>query len=563
MWDNSNNSCNYCSWDFSGFGFTFILKILFFKMLNWGAFVMYNIPEIPDEFNLGDYLLDRHIREGRGDKEAIYYKDEVITYNQLLEAANRAGNALLKLGIEEENRVMICLPDCPEFLYGYLGAMRIGAVPVPVSTMALPGDYKYYLNDSRAKVLITDENLAPKIMEVFAELRYLRHFIVSGKPAPGQLCFEELLQDASASLKVTAVSKDDMAFWLYSSGTTGTPKGVVHLHHDVLHFMHPYNEHVLSITEEDIMFSASKMYFSYGRNSMEATFVSGAAVVLEPELPRPQKVAEVITRYKPTIYFSIPTSYRGVLDLLEEEEGKYDFSSLKVCISAGEALPKVIFDRWKNRFGIEIYDGIGSTDVGGIYISNMKGKVRPGSCGVLIPGFEARLVDDEGKDVADGEVGTIWIKNDGSTPFYWRKHQKSKESIIGEWFNTSDQFIRDSDGYYWFSGRADDMLKAGGIWVSPVEVENILLQHPAVLECAMVGHVDESNLEKPLAFVVLRPGHKASPELERELQEFVRSKTAHYKYPRWVKFVEELPRTASGKVQRFKLRAALRNNEIA
>ncbi|MGI6328143.1 MAG: benzoate-CoA ligase family protein [Dethiobacteria bacterium] len=524
---------------------------------------MYNIPEIPDEFNLGDYLLDRHIREGRGDKEAIYYKDEVITYNQLLEAANRAGNALLKLGIEEENRVMICLPDCPEFLYGYLGAMRIGAVPVPVSTMALPGDYKYYLNDSRAKVLITDENLAPKIMEVFAELRYLRHFIVSGKPAPGQLCFEELLQDASASLKVTAVSKDDMAFWLYSSGTTGTPKGVVHLHHDVLHFMHPYNEHVLSITEEDIMFSASKMYFSYGRNSMEATFVSGAAVVLEPELPRPQKVAEVITRYKPTIYFSIPTSYRGVLDLLEEEEGKYDFSSLKVCISAGEALPKVIFDRWKNRFGIEIYDGIGSTDVGGIYISNMKGKVRPGSCGVLIPGFEARLVDDEGKDVADGEVGTIWIKNDGSTPFYWRKHQKSKESIIGEWFNTSDQFIRDSDGYYWFSGRADDMLKAGGIWVSPVEVENILLQHPAVLECAMVGHVDESNLEKPLAFVVLRPGHKASPELERELQEFVRSKTAHYKYPRWVKFVEELPRTASGKVQRFKLRAALRNNEIA
>jgi benzoate-CoA ligase family protein len=362
---------------------------------------------------------------------------------------------------------------------------------------------------------------------------------------------------------VSTTSSIVMAFWLYSSGTTGTPKGVVHLHHDVLHFMHPYNEHVLSITEEDIMFSASKMYFSYGRNSMEATFVSGAAVVLEPELPRPQKVAEVITRYKPTIYFSIPTSYRGVLDLLEEEEGKYDFSSLKVCISAGEALPKVIFDRWKNRFGIEIYDGIGSTDVGGIYISNMKGKVRPGSCGVLIPGFEARLVDDEGKDVADGEVGTIWIKNDGSTPFYWRKHQKSKESIIGEWFNTSDQFIRDSDGYYWFSGRADDMLKAGGIWVSPVEVENILLQHPAVLECAMVGHVDESNLEKPLAFVVLRPGHKASPELERELQEFVRSKTAHYKYPRWVKFVEELPRTASGKVQRFKLRAALRNNEIA
>jgi benzoate-CoA ligase family protein len=527
------------------------------------AIVMHNIPEIPDEFNLGDYLLDRHIREGRGDKAAIYYKDEVITYNQLLEAANRAGNALLKLGVEEENRVMICLPDCPEFLYSYFGAMRIGAVPVPVSTMALPGDYKYYLNDSRAKVLITDENLAPKIMEVYDELRYLRHFIVLGKPGPRQLSFEELLQDASAFLKVAATSKDDMAFWLYSSGTTGTPKGVVHLHHDVLYFMPPFCEHVLTITEDDIVYSASKMYFSYGRNSMEATFFIGASIVLEPELPKPQKVAEVITRYKPTIYFSIPTSYRGVLDLLEEEKSKYDFSSLRVCISAGEALPKVIFDRWKSKFGIEIFDGIGSTDVGGIYISNMKGKIKPGSCGVLIPGFEARLVDDEGKDVADGEIGTIWIKNDGSTPFYWRKHQKSKESIYGEWFNTNDQFIRDSDGYYWFSGRADDMLKAGGIWVSPVEVEDILLENPAVLECAVVGHVDDSNLEKPLAFVVLRPGYKASPELERELQEFVRSKTAHYKYPRWVKFVEELPRTASGKVQRFKLRAALRNKEIA
>ena len=226
-------------------------------------------------------------------------------------------------------------------------------------------------------------------------------------------------------------------------------------------------------------------------------------------------------------------------------------------------MPKVIFDRWKNKFGIEILDGIGSTDVGGIYISNMKGKIKPGSCGVLIPGFEARLVDDEGKDVADGEVGTVWIKNDGSTPFYWRKHQKSKESIIGEWFNTNDQFIRDSEGFYWFTGRADDMLKAGGIWVSPIEVENILLQHPAVLECALVGHVDESNLEKPLAFVVLRPGNEGSPELERELQEFVRSKTAHYKYPRWVRFVNDLPRTASGKIQRFKLRALLQNSETA
>ncbi|MDO9534675.1 MAG: benzoate-CoA ligase family protein [Bacillota bacterium] len=524
---------------------------------------MINISAMTDEFNLGDFLLDRHIREGRGDRTAIYYKDMVITYRELLDAANRTGNALLKLGVEEENRVMICLPDCPEFLYSYFGAMRIGAVPVPVSTMALPQDYKYYLNDSRAKVLITDETLSPKFTEVSQELRYLRHFIVSGTSGAGQLSFEDLIERASSSLEPALTSKDDMAFWLYSSGTTGTPKGVVHLHHDMMFFMPPHCENVLSMTEDDIVYSASKMYFSYGRNaSIETTFLCGAAVVLVPEMPKPEKIAEVITRYKPTLYFSIPTSYMGVLDLLEKEKGKYDFSSLRVCISAGEAMPKVIFDRWKEKFGIEIFDGIGSTDVGGIYISNLPGKIRPGSCGVLLPGFEAKLADEDVNEVPDGEVGSLWIKNDGTTPFYWRKHQKSKEAILGEWFNTGDQFYKDSDDFYWFSGRGDDMLKAGGIWVSPVEVEGILLEHQAVLESGVVGNVDATNLEKPLAFVVLREGYEASSELELELQDFVRSKTASYKYPRWVRFVEELPRTASGKVQRFKLRALLKDNKM-
>ena len=518
---------------------------------------MFIVPEVPEEFNLGDYLLDRHLREGRSDRIAIYYKDKTITYRELVEAANKTGNALLELGVERENRVMICLPDCPEFLYTYFGAMRIGAVPVPISTMAIPADYKYYLNDSRAKVLVTDEGLAPDFMEVFDELQFLRHFVVSGEAGPKQLCFQDLVKDASSLLEIAVTSKDDMAFWLYSSGTTGTPKGVVHLHHDVLYFIPTYCENVLSITEDDVLYSASKMYFSYGRNSMEAVFVSGASVVLVPDLPRPVTIAEIISKYKPTIYYSVPTSYRALLDLMDKEGEKYDFSSLRRCISAGEALPGVIFERWKEKFGVEILDGIGSTDVGGIYISSMPGKIKPGSIGVLLPGFEARLVDVEGNDVPEGEVGTIWIKNDGTTPFYWNKHQKSKEAIYGEWFNTNDQFSRDGDGFYKFSGRADDMLKAGGIWISPVEVENILLQHPAVLECAMVGHVDESNLEKPLAFVVLRPGYKSSAELERELQEFVRSKTARYKYPRWVKFVQELPRTDSGKIQRFKLRAML------
>jgi len=521
---------------------------------------MFKMPEMADWFNLGDFLLDRHIREGRGNKAAIYYRDKVITYSELQEAANKMGNALLEQGVEEENRVMICLPDCPEFLFTYYGAMRIGAIPVPVSTMALPQDYKYYLNDSRAKVLVTDDILAPNFMEVAGELKYLRHFIVVGNPGPEQISFNDFIKGASSSLEVAQTSKDDMAFWLYSSGTTGTPKGVVHLHHDMLHFIPSYCENVLEITENDIVYSASKMYFSYGRNSMESVFFSGAAVVLVPELPKPDKVAEIIDRYKPTIYFSIPTSYMGVLDLLDREPGKYNFSSLRKCISAGEALPKVIFDRWKEKIGVEILDGIGSTDVGGIYISSVPGKIKSGSCGTLLPGFEVKLTDEDGKDVPQGEIGVLWMKNDGTTPFYWRKHEKSKEAIHGEWFNTGDQFYKDSDGFYWFSGRADDMLKAGGIWVSPVEVEGILLEHPAVLECGVVGKVDESNLEKPLAFVVLREGYKGSPELEKELQDFVRSKTAHYKYPRWVKFVNELPRTASGKVQRFKLRSLLKSS---
>ena len=521
---------------------------------------MFQMPDMSEWFNLGDFMLDRHVREGRGNKAAIYYRDQVISYAELQKAANQVGNALLEAGVEEENRVMICLPDCPEFLYTYFGAMRIGAIPVPISTMALPQDYKYYLNDSRGKLLVTDDKLAPNFTEVAGELKYLRHFIVVGEAGPGQRNFNDFIKDASTSLEVAQTSKDDMAFWLYSSGTTGQPKGVVHMHHDMLHFIPSYCENVLQITENDIVYSASKMYFSYGRNSMEAVFCSGAASLLIPELPKPEVVIEIITRYKPTIYYSIPTSYMGVLDLLDKGEIKYDFSSLRKCISAGEALPKVIFDRWKEKFGVEILDGIGSTDVGGIYISSVPGKIKSGSCGILLPGFEVKLTDEDGNEVPDGEVGVLWMNNDGSTPFYWRKHEKSKEAINGVWFNTGDQFIRDSDGFYWFSGRADDMLKAGGIWISPVEVEGIMLEHPAVLECGVVGFADETKLEKPLAFVVLREGYQGSPELEKELQNFVRGKTAHYKAPRWVRFVSEFPRTASGKIQRFKLRSLLKNN---
>lgn len=514
------------------------------------------VTEMPDVFNLGAFLLDRHLDEGRSENVAVIYQDKKYTYAEIAEAANRVGNALLELGVEQENRVMICLPDCPEVIYSYFGAMRIGAVPVPVSTMAPAKDYSYFLNDSRAKVLITNPELAAKFTEIKGQdLRYLKHIIVSGRSVEGQINFAEMVNKASALLEIAPTSKDDMAFWLYTSGTTGTPKGVVHMHHDLLSLLPPYCEKVLALGEEDVVFSLSKTYFSYGNNnSITIPFFCGAAVVLEPELPRPEKLFEVIAKYKPTIFFGVPSSYWGMLNLLESSDLEYDLTSLRICMSSGEALPMAIFERWKERFGLEILEQLGSTDVGSAYMATFPGMLKPGSCGVILPGSEGKLLDDDNREVRQGDIGTLWIKNDGTTPFYWNKHEQSKKSIHGEWFNTGDKFYQDEDGFYWFKGRVDDMMKAGGIWLSPLEVEEILYKHPAVLECAVVGVPDHAKLEKPIAFVVLKDGYKPSPKLETELQDFVRNRTAHYKYPRQVLFLKELPRTATGKIQRFKLK---------
>ncbi|GBF34665.1 benzoate-CoA ligase [Desulfocucumis palustris] len=518
-----------------------------------------DLVNIPEEFNLAVFLLDRHLKEGRGNNVAVYYEDKVVTYAELADMANRFGNALLNLGVEQENRVLFCLPDCPEFLAIYFGAMKIGAVPVPVSTMASPRDYLYYLNDSRAKVLVTSPELTPQFTRVQKELKYLRHFIVIGRPQPGQFSFDELINAASPRLDAAPTSKDDMAFWLYSSGTTGTPKGVVHLHHDLVHFMPPHCREVVSITREDISFSTSRLFFSYGRNnSLDAPFLCGSAVVLYPGKPEPENVFQVIEKYRPTLFYSVPSSYWAMLNYLEKSGRKFDLSSVRLCVSAGEALPGVIYERWKKIFNLEIMDGVGSTDVGMIYASNCPGRqIKPGSCGKLLSGFEGKLLDPDEVEVPPGEIGTLWLKNDGIAACYWNKHDKTKQSIHGEWFNTGDQYYLDQDGYYWYVGRSDDMLKPGGLWLSPLEVEGILLEHTAVDEVAVVAEGNESGLDKPVAFVVIK-GDCESPEtLEDELKKYVREKAAHYKCPRKIYFVGELPRTATGKIQRYKLRASL------
>lgn len=522
-----------------------------------------NFRDIPDQFNIATYMLDRHIEEGRGDRPAIYYKDQVVTWAQVATQANKTGNAILDLGIEQENRVMICLPDCPEFISSYYGIIKTGAVAVPVNTMAMPGDYRYYLNDSRAKILITSSDLAPVFNDMQDELKYLKHIVVIGEVQPGQISFNEIVGQASPELAAAPTSKDDMAFWLYSSGTTGLPKGVVHLHHDLLYSMPPHSTDVMGITKDDISYSISKLYFSYGRNnSIDSPSLKGSAVVLNPEKPEPETVMDTIEKYRPTLFYGVPSFYSALLNHMEKTGRKLDLSSVRLCVSAGEALPKVIYERWREMFNVEILDGVGSTDVGMIYLSNRPGSVRHGSCGKLLTGYEGRLLDEQGADVAVGDIGTLWVKNDGTTACYWNKHEKSKQSIHGEWFCTGDQFHQDEDGYYWYAGRDDDMLKPGGLWLSPMEIEDLLLEHSQVNEVAVVAEGNEAGLDKPVAFVVLKDGSHSTQDMEKVLKDFVRERAAHYKCPRKIYFVDELPRTATGKVQRFKLRAILVNDSI-
>jgi len=505
---------------------------------------------VPERFNAAAHFVDRNVAVGRGAKVAIECGDERVTYDELLRNVNRAGSALQKLGVRHEERVLLLMLDGPAFAYCFFGAIKIGAVPVPLNTLWKPADYAHVIRDSRAAVAIVSPELAPSIAAMAAqERRGLRHVITA---------IDELLASGQTTLDADDTHRDAPAFWLYSSGSTGAPKGCVHLQHDMVICAELFGKGVLGIRESDRAFSVAKLFFAYGLgNALYFPLSVGATTILWPGRPAPQDVYAVIEKHRPTLFYSVPTGYAMML----AQEGRFDLSSIRLAVSAGESLPATLYERFKQRFGVDVIDGIGSTEALHMFISNRPDAIRPGSSGLIVPGYDARILDEDKQTVAAGQIGNLWIGGDSVCDRYWNRHEKSKETIEGGWIRTGDKYSQDADGFYWYAGRSDDMLKVGGQWVSPIEVEGALVAHPAVLECGVVGREDKDALVKPMAFVVLRDSAAAGDELARGLQEFVRERLAEYKRPRWVQFVPELPKTATGKIQRFRLRELASNPE--
>lgn len=512
--------------------------------------------ELPDDFNAAVYFVDRHIEEGRLGKTAIECGDRRVTYGELCARVNQTGNGLKRLGVRMEERVFLLLPDVPEFAFSFFGAIKIGAVPVPVNTLLKPQDYRYLLNNSRARVAVVGESLLPLVEAIpRGELRYLETILVQGEAPAGMVGLEDLMRGCSDELQAATTNKDDAAFWLYSSGSTGRPKACVHLQHDMVVSTERYAKAILKISGQDRFFSVAKLFFAYGLgNGLYFPLAVGGTSILLPRPPRPQTVFEVIEGHRPTLFFSVPSNFVKLLAHAAPEGREFDLSSVRHAVSAGEALPATVFHQFKRRFGVEILDAIGSTEALHMLISNLPGEVRPGSSGKIIPGFEAKIVDDNDLPVPRGEIGNLLVKADSSCAYYWNEHEKTKSTLAGHWLRTGDKYHQDEDGYYWYAGRTDDMMKVSGVWVSPIEIESVLTEHPSVLEVAVVFRPDNDGLQKPGACVVLRNGD-GGPALAEELLEFVLRRLPVFKRPHWIEFLPELPKTATGKVQRYKLRS--------
>jgi benzoate-CoA ligase family protein len=504
-------------------------------------------------FNVAVPFIDRHLEEGRAGKVAIRMGVEEVTYARLAANVNRAGNALRDLGMAPGERLLMMVKDCPAFFYLFWGAIKAGVVPVPISTLLRAADYTFALEDSGCTACAYSPEFAAEVVPALeaADPGPAHRFATEGAGTT----LAALLAGAPEALDPAPASAGDDCFWLYSSGTTGTPKGAVHAHRDMVVTSEHYGANTLGLREDDVCFSAAKLFFAYGLgNAMTFPLWVGASSVLLPGAPSPASTFEVIETYKPSVFFGVPTLYAAQLKALEGETR--DLSSLRICVSAGEALPAAIYRRWKERLGVDILDGIGSTEALHIFISNRPDDIKPGSSGRVVPGYRARILGEGGKEVKPGESGRLLIAGDSTAKLYWNNPEKTAATMVEDWLDTGDTYIRDADGTYLYCGRNDDMMKVGGIWCSPFEIEAKLIEHPKVLEAAVVGRADADELIKPEAFVVLNDPADAGEATTEELLQHCKQGLARYKYPRWFNFVESLPKTATGKIQRFKLRSA-------
>ncbi len=517
------------------------------------------VDEFPQSFNVAVHFLDAPAAL-HPERPAIVGQPRELSYGELAALANRAGNALRAQGVSRGDRVLIVLPDSAEFVAAFFGAAKIGAVAVPVNPFARSSDYIHYLENSEPSAAIVHSEALVEFLPA-SSVRPQIPIVVVGEnkiDLHGVACakWNAWIAGASEKLPVADTSPQDPAFMLYTSGSGGTPKAAVHRHADMLITSRNYAQNLLGLRADDLTFSVSKLFFAYGLgNGMYFPLSAGARTLLNLERASLAQVLEMVARHRPTVFFAVPTFYAAILRETEQPNHRVDFSSVRMCVSAGETLPAEIFNAWKRQFGIEILDGIGSTEMLHVFISSVPGKCKPGSCGFPVPGYEIKIVDDNGARVPGGEIGNLWVRGASAFSEYWRIPELTALTKRGDWVVTGDKFFCDSEGSYHYCGRADDMLKVAGMWVSPMEVENALLGHPFIAEAAVVGATDERGLSYSVAHVVLRGTVQGSEKLAAEICDHVKARLVSYKVPREVRFCRELPKTVTGKIQRFKLRS--------
>jgi 4-hydroxybenzoate-CoA ligase len=510
---------------------------------------------IDREYNAAVDFIDRHVAEGRGNKAALIDASRSISYGQLYDAVARVGPALARFGVERENRIAIVVHDSAEFLILFWGAIRAGIVPVLLNTLLTEDQYHYLFADSRAKLVFASAPLLPVVQQAAADVPTLRQVIAVGDGVKSLPRFETLLAAEREPAAPAVTCADEVAYWIYSSGTTGMPKGVMHVHSSPIFVARSSGQSRIGIREDDVIFSAAKLFFAYGIGTSICSLGLGATSVLYPDRPTPQTVFEVLRQHQPTMFFAVPTLYASILadPACTPDRGS---KRLRLCFSAGEPLPPHLGTGWRERYGLDIVNGVGSSEMGHLFLTNLPDAVEYGTSGLPVEGYDLRLVDGEGAVVADGEIGELLVRGASAAAGYWNQRERTRRTFEGEWTRTGDKYTRRPDGVYSYCGRTDDMFKVSGIWVSPFEVEAALISHPDVLEAAVVPVEDANGLIKPKAFVVLKgnPSEGSGRALYDSLKAHVKSAVGPWKYPRWIEFVETLPKTATGKIQRFKLR---------